>query len=191
MRKRLILGITGATGAIYAKRILEVLRQTGEWETHLVISDAGVLNIHHELGMKRKAMQALADVAHPIDDVAASIASGGFRTEGMIIATCSMKTMAAVAMGYGDNLMTRAADVALKERRRLIMVPREAPLNLAHLRNMATVTEMGGIIYPPLPAFYGGEKTLAQLIDETVGRILSLMGVEIEGLYQPWEGMTS
>ena len=191
MRKRLILGITGATGAIYAKRILEVLRQTGEWETHLVISDAGVLNIHHELGMKRKAMQALADVAHPIDDVAASIASGGFRTEGMIIAPCSMKTMAAVAMGYGDNLMTRAADVALKERRRLIMVPREAPLNLAHLRNMATVTEMGGIIYPPLPAFYGGEKTLAQIIDETVGRILSLMGVEIEGLYQPWEGMTS
>jgi 4-hydroxy-3-polyprenylbenzoate decarboxylase len=191
MRKRLILGITGATGAIYAKRILEVLRQTGEWETHLVISDAGVLNIHHELGMKRKAMQALADVAHPIDDVAASIASGGFRTEGMIIAPCSMKTLAAVAMGYGDNLMTRAADVALKERRRLIMVPREAPLNLAHLRNMATVTEMGGIIYPPLPAFYGGEKTLAQLIDETVGRILSLMGVEIEGLYQPWEGMTS
>ena len=191
MRKRLILGITGATGAIYAKRILEVLRQTGEWETHLVISDAGVLNIHHELGMKRKAMQALADVAHPIDDVAASIASGGFRTEGMIIAPCSMKTLAAVAMGYGDNLMTHAADVALKERRRLIMVPREAPLNLAHLRNMATVTEMGGIIYPPLPAFYGGEKTLAQLIDETVGRILSLMGVEIEGLYQPWEGMTS
>jgi 4-hydroxy-3-polyprenylbenzoate decarboxylase len=191
MRKRLILGITGATGAIYAKRILEVLRQTGEWETHLVISDAGVLNIHHELGMKRKAMQALADVAHPIDDVAASIASGGFRTEGMIIAPCSMKTLAAVAMGYGDNLMTRAADVALKERRRLIMVPREAPLNLAHLRNMATVTEMGGIIYPPLPAFYGGEKTLAQLIEETVGRILSLMGVEIEGLYQPWEGMTS
>ena len=191
MKKRLILGITGATGVVYAKRILEVLRQSGDWETHLVISDAGVLNIHHELGMKRKAMQALADVTHPIDDVAASIASGGFRTEGMIIAPCSMKTLAAVAMGYGDNLMTRAADVVLKERRRLIIVPREAPLNLAHIRNMATVTEMGGIIYPPLPAFYGGEKTLAQLIDETVGRILSLMGIETEGLYQPWEGMTS
>jgi len=191
MKKRLILGITGATGVIYAKRILEVLRETGDWETHLVISDAGVLNIHHELGMKRKAMQALADVTHPIDDVAASIASGGFRTEGMIIAPCSMKTLAAVAMGYGDNLMTRAADVVLKERRRLIIVPREAPLNLAHIRNMATVTEMGGIIYPPLPAFYGGEKTLAQLIDETVGRILSLMGIETEGLYHPWEGMMS
>jgi len=191
MKKRLILGITGATGVIYAKRILEVLRETGDWETHLVISDAGVLNIHHELGMKRKAMQALADVTHPIDDVAASIASGGFRTEGMIIAPCSMKTLAAVAMGYGDNLMTRAADVALKERRRLIIVPREAPLNLAHIRNMVSVTEMGGIIYPPLPAFYGGEKTLAQLIDETVGRILSLMGIETEGLYHPWEGMMS
>ncbi len=191
MKKRLILGITGATGVIYAKRILEVLRETGDWETHLVISDAGVLNIHHELGMKRKAMQALADVTHPIDDVAASIASGGFRTEGMIIAPCSMKTLAAVAMGYGDNLMTRAADVVLKERRRLIIVPRETPLNLAHIRNMATVTEMGGIIYPPLPAFYGGEKTLAQLIDETVGRILSLMGIETEGLYHPWEGMMS
>lgn len=188
-RKRLIVGVTGATGAIYAKRILEVLRPTGEWETHLVISDAGVLNIHHELGMKKREMQALADVAHPINDIAASIASGGFRTEGMIIAPCSMKTLAAIAHGFGDNLLSRAADVVLKERRRLVVVPREAPLNLVHIRNMAIVTEMGGIIYPPLPAFYGPPKSLAQLIDETVGRILATAGIETEGLYEPWEGM--
>jgi polyprenyl P-hydroxybenzoate/phenylacrylic acid decarboxylase-like protein len=190
-RKRLIVGVTGATGAIYAKRILEVLRPTGEWETHLVISDAGVLNIHHELGMKKREMHALADVAHSINDIAASIASGGFRTEGMIIAPCSMKTLAAIAHGFGDNLLSRAADVVLKERRRLVVVPREAPLNLVHIRNMGIVTEMGGIIYPPLPAFYGPPKSLSQLIDETVGRILATAGIETEGLYEPWEGMPS
>lgn len=188
MKKRLIIGITGATGAVYGKRLLEVLRQAGGWETHLVVSDAGALNILHELGMKRSEICLLADVAHGIDDIAASIASGGFRTEGMIIAPCSMKTLAAVAHGFGDNLIARAADVVLKERRRLVIVPREAPLNLAHIRNMASVTEMGGIIYPPLPAFYGAVKTLPQLIDETVGRILSVAGIELEGLYQPWEG---
>lgn len=189
MKKRLIIGITGATGAIYGKRLLEVLRQAGGWETHLVVSSAGALNIFHELGMKRSAMQALADVTHPIDDIAASIASGGYRTEGMIIAPCSMKTLAAIAHGFGDNLISRAADVVLKERRRLVIVPREAPLNLVHIRNMASVTEMGAIIYPPLPAFYGAAKTLPQLIDETVGRILSVAGIEVAGLYEPWEGM--
>ncbi len=191
MKKRLIIGMTGATGAIYGKRLLEVLRATGDWETHLVISDAGVLNIQHELGLKRKEMQDLADVVHPVNDVAATIASGGFRTEAMIIAPCSMKTLAAVAHGFGDNLISRAADVVLKERRRLIVVPREAPLNLVHIRNMAAVTEMGGIIYPPLPAFYGPPKTLPQLIDETVGRVLSLAGIEVKGLYEPWEGIKS
>ena len=188
-KQRLIIGMTGATGAIYGKRLLEVLRHAGGWETHLVVSDAGALNIQHELGMKRAEMRALADVTHGIDDIAASIASGGFRTEGMIIAPCSMKTLAAVAHGFGDNLISRAADVILKERRRLVIVPREAPLNLAHIRNMASVTEMGGIIYPPLPAFYGPVKTLPQLIDETVGRILSVAGIEVAGLYEPWEGM--
>lgn len=189
MNRRLIVGMTGATGAIYGKRLLEVLRQVGGWETHLVLSDAGVLNIHHELGMKRKAFQALADVVHPIDDIAASIASGGYRTEGMIVAPCSMKTLAAIAHGFGDNLLTRAADVVLKERRRLVIVPREAPLNLAHIRNMAAVTEMGGIIYPPLPAFYGLPKSLEQMVDETVGRILAAAGIEVAGLFEPWEGL--
>lgn len=189
MNKRLIIGITGATGAIYGKRLLEVLRQAGGWETHLVVSSAGALNIFHELGMKRSEIQALADETHPIDDIAASIASGGYRTEGMIIAPCSMKTLAAIAHGFGDNLISRAADVVLKERRRLVIVPREAPLHLVHIRNMASVTEMGAIIYPPLPAFYGAAKTLPQLIDETVGRILSVAGIEVAGLYEPWEGM--
>jgi 4-hydroxy-3-polyprenylbenzoate decarboxylase len=188
-RQRLVIGMTGATGAIYGVRLLEVLRGLGGFETHFVISDAGVLNLHHELGMKRAEVQALADVVHGIDDIGACIASGAFSTLGMIIAPCSMKTLAAVAHGFGDNLISRAADVTLKERRRLVVVPRETPLNLAHIRNMAAVTEMGGIVFPPLPAFYGAAKTLPQLIDESVGRILGLMGIETQGLYAPWEGL--
>lgn len=188
MSKRLIIAMTGATGAIYGQRLLQILRQVGGWESHLIVSSAGALNIQHELKLKRSDVHAMADVVHGIDDIAASIASGAFRTEGMIIAPCSMKTLAAVAHGFGDNLISRAADVVLKERRRLIVVPRETPLNLAHIRNMAAVTEMGGIIFPPLPAFYGSTKTLPQLIDESVGRMLSLAGVDVEGLYEPWEG---
>ncbi|MGZ8217462.1 UbiX family flavin prenyltransferase [Methylomagnum sp.] len=187
--KRLIIGITGATGAVYGLRLLEVLRALDDWETHLIISSAGALNLHHELNMKRGEVQALADVVHDVSDIGASIASGGFKTEGMIIAPCSMKTLAALAHGFSDNLMTRAADVALKERRRVVVVPRETPLHLVHIRNMATVTEMGGIIFPPLPAFYGRPKTLPELIDETVGRILSLFDIEVAGLYAPWTGL--
>lgn len=186
--RRLIIAMTGATGAVYGLRLLEVLRGLEGWETHLVVSSAGVLNIHHELGLKRAEVYAVADVVHDVDDIGASIASGAFRTEGMVIAPCSMKTLAAVAHGFGDNLISRAADVALKERRRLVVVPRETPLNLAHIRNMAAVTEMGGIVFPPLPAFYGPAKTLPELIDETVGRILGLFGIEV-GLYAPWEGL--
>lgn len=186
--RRLIVAMTGATGAVYGVRLLEVLRELGGWESHLVISAAGLLNLHHELGMKKSELYALADVSHDEHDIAASIASGAFRTEGMILAPCSMKTLAAVAHGFSDNLIARAADVTLKERRRLIVVPRETPLNLAHIRNMAAVTEMGGIIFPPLPAFYGKAKTLPALIDESVGRILGLMGIETE-LFAPWEGL--
>ena len=189
MTRRMIIGMTGATGAIYGQRLLEILRQIGGWESHLVVSSAGVLNIKHELGMKRSEMYALADVVHDVDDIAASIASGAFRTEGMILAPCSMKTLAAVAHGFADNLISRAADVVLKERRKLVVVPRETPLNLAHIRNMASVTEMGGIIFPPLPAFYGSTKSLPQLIDESVGRMLGLAGVEVDGLFEPWEGL--
>ncbi|CAL1240693.1 UbiX family flavin prenyltransferase [Candidatus Methylocalor cossyra] len=186
--KRLILAMTGATGAVYGLRLLEILKGLDGWETHLVISAAGALNVRHELKLRRSELHALASVAHDVNDIGASIASGAFRTEGMIIAPCSMKTLAAVAHGFGDNLITRAADVTLKERRRLVVVPRETPLNLAHIRNMAAVTEMGGIVFPPLPAFYGPAKTVPELIDETVGRILGLFGIEV-GLYAPWQGL--
>jgi len=188
-KPRLIVAITGATGAVYGKRILEILRKTDCWETHLVVSGAGFINLRHELDMARNEIHALADVVYKVDDVAAAIASGAFRVEGMVVAPCSMKTLAAIAHGLSDNLIARAADVTLKERRRLVVMPRETPLNLAHIRNMASVTEMGGIIYPPMPAFYGGAKTLDALIDETVGRVLSLFGIDVPHLFQPWEGL--
>ncbi len=189
-KKRLIVAMTGATGAIYGLRLLELLISLPQWESHLIISQAGLVNLQHELGMKKRQLQALADVCHDVNDIAASIASGAFRIHGMVIAPCSMKTLAAVAHGFGDNLISRAADVTLKERRRLLLVPRETPLNLAHLRNMTAVTEMGGIIFPPLPAFYGREKTLAEMIDESVGRILSFFDIEIDGLVDSWEGLS-
>ena len=189
VNKRLIIALTGATGAVYGVRLLQVMREQAEWETHLIISAAGVLNLQHELNMKRKELYALANVVHDVNDVAATIASGAFRTEGMIIAPCSMKTLASVAHAFSDNLIARAADVTLKERRRLVLAPRETPFNLAHLRNMERVTEMGGIIFPPMPAFYGKAKTLPELIDETVGRILGFFEIEVEDLFQPWSGI--
>jgi flavin prenyltransferase len=188
-KKRLIIGMTGATGAIYGVRMLQVLREQEDWETHLVISAAGVVNLKYEMGMKRAELIELADVSHGINDIAASISSGGFKTEGMIIAPCSMKTLAAVAHGFGDNLISRAADVVLKERRRLVLMPRETPLNLIHIRNMAAVAEAGGIIFPPMPAFYSKSDSLLAMVNETVGRALDMFGVNVEGLYKPWEGM--
>lgn len=188
-KKRLVVAMTGATGAVYGVRILQVMQQRQDWETHLVISTAGILNLKHELNIKRQALYDLADATYDINDIAACIASGAFKTEGMIIAPCSMKTLASVAHGFGDNLISRAADVVLKERRRLILVPRETPLNLAHIRNMASVTEMGGIIFPPLPAFYHKADSLDVLINETVGRIIDLMGIDPGDLYQPWTGL--
>lgn len=187
--KRLIIGMTGATGAIYGVRMLEILRDLPDWETHLVISQAGLVNLKYELDMDRATLYALADVTHGINDIASSIASGSFKTEGMVVAPCSMKTLAAIAHGFGDNLISRAADVALKERRKTVLIPRETPLNLAHIRNMAAVTEMGGIIYPPMPAFYNKSDSLRSMVDEGVGRILDMFGIEIEGLYRPWQGL--
>lgn len=181
--------MTGATGAVYGVRMLQVLQAQDEWETHLIISSAGIVNLKHEMDMKLAELVKLADVAHGISDIAASIASGGFKTEGMIIAPCSMKTLSAVAHGFGDNLISRAADVVLKERRRLVVMPREAPLNLIHIRNMAAVTEMGGIIYPPMPAFYSKSDSLTDMINETVGRVLDMFGVNVDGLYTPWSGL--
>ncbi len=187
MSPRVVVGITGATGALYAVRLLARLREAGR-ETHLVASPAGVLNVHHELGLDRKALEALADVAYNPADVGAAIASGSFAAESMVVAPCTMKTLAAVAHGLSDNLLSRAADVALKERRRLILMVRETPFNLAHLRNMTAVTEMGGVIYPPLPAFYHRPASIAELVDDTVERVLALLGV---ALAEPksWRGL--
>jgi polyprenyl P-hydroxybenzoate/phenylacrylic acid decarboxylase-like protein len=186
--RRLIVGMTGATGSIYGLRILETLRNMGGWETHLVVSDAGMLNAWQEYGLTRKEVNKLADVVHNPRDVGAAISSGSFITAGMVVAPCSMKTLASVAHAYSDNLISRAADVILKERRRLVLVTREAPLNLAHIRNMAAVTEMGGIIFPPVPAFYTKAKTIDDLVNHTVGRILDLFDVEHETIKR-WAGM--
>jgi len=188
MKKRLIVGITGATGAVYGVRMLEALKTAAGWESHVVLSDAGALNLWHELKMKRKDLEGLADAAHHPKDIAATIASGSFLTEGMVIAPCSMKTLAAVAHAHADDLVSRAADVVLKERRRLVLLPRETPLNLAHLRNMATVTEMGGIIFPPVPAFYALPKSLDDMVAHTVARVLDLFGIHSAKLAR-WQGM--
>jgi len=186
--KRLIVGITGATGSAYGIGLLEELRALKGWETHLVLTDAGVLNAHQELGLKRKDIERLAHRAYHPKDIGAAIASGSFLTEGMVIAPCSMKTLAAVAHAHADNLVSRAADVVLKERRRLVLLPREAPLNLAHLRNMGQVTEMGGVVFPPVPAFYAKPKTIQDLVDHTVRRVLDLFGTHSPKLAR-WKGI--
>lgn len=188
MKKRLIVAITGATGSIYGMRILQQLRAIGGWESHLVVSDAGVLNAWQEYGLARKDLNKLADVVHNPRDVGAAIASGSFITQGMVIAPCSMKTLSGVAHAYSDNLITRAADVILKERRRLVLLTREAPLNLAHLRNMVAVTEMGGVIFPPVPAFYSKAKTIDAIVNHTVGRVLDLFDVHQDSIAR-WQGM--
>jgi flavin prenyltransferase len=174
--ERLVVGITGATGAIYAQRLLLRARELA-CETHLVVTPAGVLNAHHELGLDRRALEALADHSYAPADVGACIASGSFDTAAMVVAPCSMKTLASVAHGFSDNLLTRAADVTLKERRRLVLMVRETPLNLAHLRNMLAVTEMGGVIFPPLPAFYHRPQSIVELVDDGVERVLHILGL--------------
>jgi len=187
-QRRLIIAITGATGATYGVRLLEILRELSGIQTHLLVSEAGVLNMHQELGMDRKAVGALADVVHNVRDVGASIASGSFTSDGMIVAPCSMKTLAAIAHGLSDNLITRAADVVLKERRRLVLMVRETPLNLAHLRNMTAATEMGAIIFPPLPGFYHRPQTIAEMVDHTLARVLDLFDIA-HTLAPRWNGL--
>jgi len=186
--KRLVVAITGASGADYGVRLLELLRATEGVESHLMISDAAALNLHHELDLKRKDIEALADHVHSVRDIGACVASGSFHSDGMVIAPCSMKTLAAVAHGLCDNLITRAADVTLKERRRLILMVRETPFNLAHLRNMTAVTEMGGIIFPPLPALYQRPQSVQDMIDHTVGRVAEMLGVA-QSLAPEWQGL--
>jgi len=186
--RRLIVAITGATGAVYGVRLLAQLSATPGIETHLVVSDAAALTLHQELDMQRRDVEALAHVVHKNRDIGASIASGSFQSEGMIVAPCSMKTLASVAHGLSDNLIARAADVVLKERRRLVLMVRETPFNLAHLRNMTAVTEMGGVVFPPLPSFYHRPATIDEMVDHTVGRVIDLFGIG-HALAPRWAGM--
>ncbi|MGX4640838.1 UbiX family flavin prenyltransferase [Massilia sp. SYSU DXS3249] len=188
--RRIVVGITGATGAVYGVRLLQRLGAVPDVETHLVVSDAASLTLHQEVGMQRRDVEALAHVVHKNREIGATIASGSFQTDGMVIAPCSMKTLAAVAHGLADNLVARAADVVLKERRRLILMVRETPLNLAHLRNMTAVTEMGGIVFPPLPSFYHRPASIAEMVDHTLDRVLDLLGIE-NAAAPRWPGMRS
>lgn len=175
---RLVVGITGATGIVLGVRALEMLRALGI-ETHLVVSRAGEMTRAHETEYSRDALHALADYVHPVTDVGASIASGSFRSMGMLIAPCSVRTLAEVATGVTTTLLTRAADVTLKERRPLVLMVREAPLHAGHIRNMLAVTEMGGIVHPPVPAFYTGPKSVSDIVDHCVARALGCIGIDV------------
>jgi polyprenyl P-hydroxybenzoate/phenylacrylic acid decarboxylase-like protein len=186
--KKLIVGITGATGAAYGIEILKTLKALSGWESHLVLTDAGALNVWHELKLKRKEVERLATAAYHPKDIGAAIASGSFLTEGMVIAPCSMKTLSAVAHAHADDLVSRAADVVLKERRRLVLLPRETPLNLAHLRNMVAVTEMGAIVFPPVPAFYARLKSIDDMVAHSVARALDLFGIHSSRIAR-WQGL--
>ena len=186
--RRIIVGISGASGAVYGVALLQALRAMPGVQTHLVVSDAGWLNIQHETALSREQVLALAHQAHDNASIGASIASGSFGAQAMVVAPCSMRTLAAIAHGLGDNLLTRAADVMLKERRRLVLVAREAPLNLAHLRNMTSVTEMGAIVYPPVPAFYQHPQTVDDVVRHCVARVLDLIDVP-QALSEGWSGL--
>jgi 4-hydroxy-3-polyprenylbenzoate decarboxylase len=186
-RRRLVIGISGASGAIYGVRLLQVLAERPEIETHLVVSQAARLIVAHETDYTVAQVELLADYAYAPDDLAAPIASGSFATGGMVIAPCSIKTLSAVANSYAADLLGRAADVTLKEGRPLVLVVRETPLHLGHLRLMVRAAEIGAVIFPPVPAFYGRPQIVAELVDGTVGRVLARLGVENE-LYTRWGG---
>lgn len=188
--RRLVIAISGASGAVYGVRLLQVLQEATDIETHLVVSDAGWHNLQHELAMERSAIEALAAQVHDVRHVGATLASGSFQCAGMVVAPCSMRTLAAVAHGLADNLITRAADVMLKERRRLVLMVRESPLSLIHLRNMVSVTEAGGIICPPLPAFYLRPQSVDEIVDQSVARVLDLLDIP-HALTARWAGLTT
>ena len=175
--RRIIVGISGASGIVYGVRMLEALR-AADMETHLVMTRSAQLALGHELPLKPADVVALADVSHRVDNLAASISSGSFATIGMVVAPCSIRSLSEIATGVTSNLLTRAADVVLKERRRLVLLVRETPLHLGHLRSMTQVTEIGAIVMPPVPAFYGRPQTIDDLVDQTVGRALDLFGIE-------------
>lgn len=186
----LIIGITGASGVIYGIRLLEVLSSMKESETHLIISEAGEINISYETDWKIEDVKAMASFSYRINDISARIASGSFNTDGMIIAPCTVKTMSALANSYADNLLTRAGDVTLKEGRKLILLVRETPLHLGHIRSMEKLAEMGAIIMPPVPAFYHRPRTIQDIIDHTIGKALDIFGIE-HNLFERWSGLLS
>jgi 4-hydroxy-3-polyprenylbenzoate decarboxylase len=186
--KRIVVGMSGSSGAIFGIRLLETLREISDVETHLVMSGAAGQTIALETDYKPREVEQLATKSYKIGDIAASLSSGSFATDGMIVVPCSMKTVAAIAYGYDDNLLSRAADVTLKERRRLIICPRETPLHLGHLRALTQLAEIGAIVAPLMPAFYGRPKSVADLVDHQVGRLLDLLGIDAEGLAFRWQG---
>jgi flavin prenyltransferase len=183
-KQRLIVGISGASGVAYGVRLLQILRDT-EIETHLVMSKTAELTCAYETNLKVAEVTALADTVHASGDMAASISSGSFKTMGMIVAPCSMRSMSEIASGVTTTLLTRAADVVLKERRRLVLMVRESPLHTGHLRTMTALSEIGAIIAPPVPAFYSKPETIAEMIDHTVGRVLDLFDIDV-GVVRRW-----
>ncbi|HDZ09407.1 UbiX family flavin prenyltransferase [Pseudohongiella sp.] len=185
--KRLIIGMSGASGLIYGIRMLEVLKTAPGIETHLVLTGAARLNISLETDWQADAVMAMADEVHSVKDLAASIASGSFRTDGMIVAPCSMKTLSAIVHSYADNLLTRAADVVLKERRRLVLMPRETPLHVGHCELLLKACQLGAIVAPPMPALYTKPQTVDDIINHSVGRVLDLFDVD-SGLVKRWQG---
>jgi 4-hydroxy-3-polyprenylbenzoate decarboxylase len=186
MAMRLIVGLTGATGTIYGVRLLERLREL-DVETHLVISRWGARTLAHETPYSREHIESLATAVYPPGDMGAAISSGSFKTDGMIVAPCSAKTLGAIAHGFGDNLIHRAADVILKERRRLVLAVREAPLSEIHLENMLKLSRMGTVILPPVPAFYNHPRTIDDVVDHTVARMLDAFGLDVAGAAR-WAG---
>jgi len=187
--KRVIVGISGASGVIHGIRLLEVLREVSDVETHLVVSDAGKRTIALETIRSIEEAECLADQCYRVGDIAAAIASGSFKTTAMVVVPCSMKTLSGIANSYADNLLIRAAEVTLKDRRRLVLVPRETPLHLGHLRLLVKVAEMGAVVMPPMPAFYHHPETVGEIVDQTVNRILDLLGIELEeDLFPRWVG---
>ncbi len=188
MTRRLIIGISGASGFQYGYKALQILQNLPDIETHLVVSKGADMTRALETPYSKEEVMAMADVAHPIGNLGAAISSGSFRTAGMLVAPCSMRSLAAIAHGYNDNLLTRAADVVLKERRRLVLMVRESPLNLAHLDNMKRVTEMGGIIFPPVPAFYQQPQSVDDIVTHSVGRALEMFDIDVPELPHWGEG---
>lgn len=184
---RIVVGISGASGAIYGVRLLQVLQELGV-ERHLVLSETAGQTIEYETPYHLDEVTALATQVYPVEDLAASISSGSFRTDGMVVAPCSIKTLSGIANSYNDNLLTRAADVTLKERRKLVLVVRETPLHLGHLRLMTAVTEMGAVVLPPMPAFYHKPRTVAEIIDQSIGKVLDQFGLEAS-LFSRWTGV--